>query len=204
MWNKFYTAHEAGFFKDRNWFRLEFPELFTRPAYLRDDEEFRVLEVGCGAGNTVFPVMKHHEGDGRTRMFAFDYSHVAVDLVKVGERWKCVCACVCVFCLCSCSGSFARALSILLMHTCRTTRITMHHGARPLSTTSPHRNHLPKSHQTPWTSSSWFLSSAPSTPSTSPRPSANFTDSFDQAATCSFATMDGMTSRNCDSNPVAC
>lgn len=82
-WNKFYECHEHRFFKDRNWFAIEFPELFQRPTYLQDQDSFRILEVGCGAGNTVFPVLRHHQHDPRTWMYACDFSSVAVDIVKV-------------------------------------------------------------------------------------------------------------------------
>lgn len=79
-WDAFYGSHDRWFFKDRNWLPTEFPELFDPPGS-------RVLEIGCGAGNTIFPLLRHrkehHQGplDG-PRIFACDYSAKAVELVR--------------------------------------------------------------------------------------------------------------------------
>jgi hypothetical protein len=40
----------------------------------------RVVEVGCGAGNTVFPLMKQHPD---AFFYAFDFATHAVEVVKV-------------------------------------------------------------------------------------------------------------------------
>lgn len=41
-----------------------------------------ILEVGCGAGNTVFPLLNHNENPD-LQLWATDYSAQAVEVVKV-------------------------------------------------------------------------------------------------------------------------
>ena len=53
-WDLFYKRNEDRFFKDRHWTRREFEEL----AGLDEEEEFTLLEVGCGVGNFVFPLVE--------------------------------------------------------------------------------------------------------------------------------------------------
>lgn len=78
-WNKFYASHENRFFKHRRWLHLEFPELVQ--ASQRGAPPARILEVGCGAGNTVFPLLEVNENEN-LEIFACDYSSEAVDVVK--------------------------------------------------------------------------------------------------------------------------
>lgn len=80
-WNDFYNNHERSFFKDRMWLNSEFPELFK--------PDSSVLELGCGAGNTILPLAKaRQEIDSsdipRTGplLHACDFAPKAVDLVK--------------------------------------------------------------------------------------------------------------------------
>ncbi|KAI3656953.1 hypothetical protein MP638_004212 [Amoeboaphelidium occidentale] len=70
-WNDFYSKHENKFFKDRNWFGNEFPELLEAQV---------VVECGCGAGNSVYPIVQSN--DKLSKVIALDVSDVAVDLVK--------------------------------------------------------------------------------------------------------------------------
>ena len=66
-WNKFYSIHENKFFKDRNWLFTEFPELLGEPSKKADgqettgDSKFHILEVGCGVGNTIFPIIRSNK-----------------------------------------------------------------------------------------------------------------------------------------------
>ena len=57
FWNKFYTIHDNKFFKDRNWLFTEFPELLVT----NEEKDFKILEVGCGVGNTVFPIVRSNK-----------------------------------------------------------------------------------------------------------------------------------------------
>lgn len=78
-WDKFYSRHENRFFKDRKWLRLEFPELInaTRP----DAPPTTIVEMGCGAGNTVFPLLSINE-NAHMRLVACDYAPQAVQVVQ--------------------------------------------------------------------------------------------------------------------------
>lgn len=84
-WDKFYSNNAANFFKDRKWLVQEFPILgeVTREGH----GECRVLEVGAGAGNTAFPVLKMN-ANKELRVHACDYSKKAVEIIRAQEAYK--------------------------------------------------------------------------------------------------------------------
>ncbi|KAF9991183.1 hypothetical protein BGZ75_002810 [Mortierella antarctica] len=81
-WNKFYAKNENRFFKDRHWLRIEFPELFQMVE--ADAGEKNVMEIGCGAGNTMFPMLIESKNP-KLFVYACDFSSTAVGVVK-GNR----------------------------------------------------------------------------------------------------------------------
>uniref|UniRef100_A0A665U259 tRNA N(3)-cytidine methyltransferase n=1 Tax=Echeneis naucrates TaxID=173247 RepID=A0A665U259_ECHNA len=115
-WNDFYTIHENRFFKDRHWLFTEFPELApqcsqnheSHPADTGDGQQdnlnreqsrevadgdfpgssatYRILEVGCGVGNTVFPILKTNNDHGLF-VYCCDFSSTAVELVKTNPEF---------------------------------------------------------------------------------------------------------------------
>ncbi|PVU94724.1 hypothetical protein BB561_002317 [Smittium simulii] len=134
-WDIFYGKNQNRFFKDRNWFYLEFPELFTwtdqfdeefilkqpelaslankepldstLPAQSSDvnintlpaqtnentcsvinpQEKHFIMELGCGAGNSVFPLLRAIK-DQRLFVYACDFSKTAVDVLKGVELYE--------------------------------------------------------------------------------------------------------------------
>ena len=76
-WNAFYNQHKTNFFKDRHYLQKSFPNEF---GWLYDMEivdnaigevsppvddgrakvDFRIVEVGCGVGNAILPLVDQH------------------------------------------------------------------------------------------------------------------------------------------------
>ncbi|KAK6202678.1 S-adenosyl-L-methionine-dependent methyltransferase [Scheffersomyces amazonensis] len=85
-WDIFYKHNQENFFKDRKWLQIEFPLLYevTKEEYTK---ETTILEIGCGAGNTFFPVLSQNKNPN-LKIFGCDYSKVAVDLVRSNEEFK--------------------------------------------------------------------------------------------------------------------
>lgn len=106
-WDKFYKKHQDKFFKDRHWTSREFGSQFkTTPnasaSGVEEDreEETRMvsddvassaagadgvlLEVGCGVGNMLYPLLEANE---RLRVHCCDFSHRAVEMVKADARY---------------------------------------------------------------------------------------------------------------------
>lgn len=83
-WEKFYSYNSANFFKDRKWLFKEFPSL--REATRQGAGRFTVLEVGAGAGNTAFPLLRSNENEG-LRVHAVDYAKKAVDVMRRAEAY---------------------------------------------------------------------------------------------------------------------
>ncbi|KAL4214280.1 methyltransferase [Rhizopus microsporus] len=81
-WDKFYQKNENKFFKDRNWLKVEFPELFSTSEAGAGKK--RVFEIGCGAGNTMYPLLEQSENPDLF-VYAADYSKTAIDVVQ-GNR----------------------------------------------------------------------------------------------------------------------
>lgn len=98
-WNEFYAVHQNRFFKDRHWLFTEFPELapvdtneknsdlinhktgLKETTYPGDHTTFRIFEVGCGVGNTVFPILQT-SNDPNLFIYCCDLSTNAISIIK--------------------------------------------------------------------------------------------------------------------------
>eukprot|EP01111_Echinosteliopsis_oligospora_P013635 TRINITY_DN4935_c0_g1_i2.p1 TRINITY_DN4935_c0_g1~~TRINITY_DN4935_c0_g1_i2.p1 ORF type:complete len:250 (+),score=40.65 TRINITY_DN4935_c0_g1_i2:42-791(+) len=80
-WDKFYKNNSTHFFKDRHWLEREFHELVASPG----EEMKKVLEVGCGVGNTTFPLLQRNQ---HLSFSSFDFSKVAVDHLKANPMYE--------------------------------------------------------------------------------------------------------------------
>lgn len=74
QWDNFYKIHRNRFFKDRNWLFTEFPEL-------NEIKEGNILELGCGAGNTVYPILESNISSG-LKVYCCDFAASAIEAVK--------------------------------------------------------------------------------------------------------------------------
>lgn len=83
-WNYFYSNNKDNFFKDRRWLQIEFPEIFelTKP----DAGKRTVIEIGCGVGNTLYPILQANENKDLLAI-GVDYSSKAIEIVKEHELY---------------------------------------------------------------------------------------------------------------------
>ncbi|SCZ95856.1 BZ3500_MvSof-1268-A1-R1_Chr8-1g09841 [Microbotryum saponariae] len=79
-WDSFYKNVKDNFFSDRAWLRNEFPELSD--AIRADAGPKTIVEIGCGPGNTLFPLYSFNENP-QLSLHGYDFSKQAVDLVLV-------------------------------------------------------------------------------------------------------------------------
>lgn len=85
FWDRFYKNHNQNFFKNRKWLQQEFPilaEITKKGAGPKV-----VLEVGAGAGNTAFPLVKNNENE-ELMVHACDYSKNAVKVMRESEDYN--------------------------------------------------------------------------------------------------------------------
>ncbi|WJX09662.1 hypothetical protein P8452_00471 [Trifolium repens] len=78
-WDVFYKRHKDKFFKDRHYLDKEWGDYFS------GEGKKVILEVGCGAGNTIFPVIASYPD---AFVYACDFSPRAIELVKMHEDFK--------------------------------------------------------------------------------------------------------------------
>jgi len=98
FWDTFYSQHNNKFFKDRHWLFTELPELSGAdqssltdktkelPDFPGKSADFRILEVGCGVGNTVFPLLEA-TCDKNRFVYCCDFSSKAIDIVKKNSNY---------------------------------------------------------------------------------------------------------------------
>lgn len=84
-WDIFYKNNRENFFKDRKWLQIEFPSLYA--ATKHDAGPVNIFEIGCGAGNTFYPILNENENE-HLRIVAADFAPRAVELVKTSENFN--------------------------------------------------------------------------------------------------------------------
>ncbi|GAB69297.1 methyltranserase [Plasmodium cynomolgi strain B] len=102
-WDKFYHHYKTNFFKDRKWIRIEFDHIFRGETSIDDEqtgdamqdggegatqvestkEKKLVLEIGCGVGNTLIPLLMQYE---HLNCVGIDFSKNAINLLN--EKWN--------------------------------------------------------------------------------------------------------------------
>ncbi|KIL69148.1 hypothetical protein M378DRAFT_21376 [Amanita muscaria Koide BX008] len=78
-WDNFYKNNADNFFRNRKWLHNEFKELIA--AAQPEAGPIKIVEIGCGAGNSVFPLLSTNQNP-HLSLHAYDYSSHAVKLVQ--------------------------------------------------------------------------------------------------------------------------
>uniref|UniRef100_A0A1B6MLP3 tRNA N(3)-methylcytidine methyltransferase n=2 Tax=Graphocephala atropunctata TaxID=36148 RepID=A0A1B6MLP3_9HEMI len=80
-WDLFYKRNDTRFFKDRHWTIREFKELLGSEI----SEKTILLEVGCGVGNFIYPLISEHLN---MFIYACDLSSRAIELLKLNSLYS--------------------------------------------------------------------------------------------------------------------
>ncbi|MBA0665650.1 hypothetical protein Goklo_002137 [Gossypium klotzschianum] len=83
FWDNFYKRHKNKFFKDRHYLEKDWGQYFSDDANSANVKV--LLEVGCGAGNTIFPLIAAYP---ELYVQACDISPHAIALVKSHAEFK--------------------------------------------------------------------------------------------------------------------
>jgi SAM-dependent methyltransferase len=105
-WNRFYSNHGTRFFKDRHYLERDFSEDFAKGGAGSNDDNNNnnknknktLVEIGCGVGNTILPMLEEQENDDETNqnqhptlqlgiVHGLDISKEAIDLMKQDPRF---------------------------------------------------------------------------------------------------------------------
>ena len=62
-------------------------ELRTNESYIGEKSSYRLLEVGCGVGNSVFPTLELNN-DPEFFLYCCDFSETAVKILEESEDYK--------------------------------------------------------------------------------------------------------------------
>jgi methyltransferase-like protein 6 len=80
-WDLFYKRNDTRFFRDRRWTTREFELLVG----IDGDNKKILLEIGCGVGNFLFPLL---EENANLYIYGCDFSPKAVEFVKGDPRFN--------------------------------------------------------------------------------------------------------------------
>jgi methyltransferase-like protein 6 len=86
QWDQYYKNNTLNGYKDRHYIFREFVELSAALQQLPVDDVVSLVEIGCGVGNAVLPLLAHTAENlarpDQFQVFGFDISQVAVNLLK--------------------------------------------------------------------------------------------------------------------------
>ena len=83
-WDIFYKHNTTNFFKNRYYIDTEFSELRDMETLYKDTTKI-FCELGCGVGNTIFPLSQKYKN---LIIYGFDFAPKAIELIKINPNYN--------------------------------------------------------------------------------------------------------------------